>query len=571
MPLMGSLYIGVSGLQTSQNALNTTAHNLSNLESQGYVRQQTLLEDREYHTIGNAGVSAKQTGLGVEYADCRQVRDYFLDLSYREEKGRENFYNVAYETSSEIETLLGEMEGASFNEALGSFWTSIQELQKDPTSSVVQGELVATALQMMERAQAAYQGLMNYQDNLNSRVQTLVDKLNDYGQQIREINDAIKRTEIGVEEANDLRDQRNYILDQMAEICQISYSESTDGVVEVSVEGVPFVARDRVFEMTTEIDDGSGFLTPIWPWNNDAKVYDLNQIVSSDHDTDIGELRGVLVMRGDRRATYTDLSDSTVINGNDYNVYKTGYTDADGVEYMATSRSAIMTTMSEMDRLINSIATTVNDILCGENGVAPKDRYYDYGADEADKLPKEMFVRLGTNDRYKYYGASDLDADHTKEGWYYIDEDTSGAPVDISTMYSVSNLKINPELQKQPTLLSFRTEDKQADQVKADALADAFKSAFGTLNPDGTKEYNYQEYYDAMVSEIGNVGFIYNTLLKSQESTALSLENARQGVIGVSSDEELSNMIKFQNAYNAASRYINAVDAMLAHLIERLA
>ena len=83
MPLMGSLYIGVSGLQTSQNALNSTAHNLSNIETEGYTRQQTLLEDRFYNTIGNASVSAKQSGLGVEYADVRQVRDFFLDQSYR--------------------------------------------------------------------------------------------------------------------------------------------------------------------------------------------------------------------------------------------------------------------------------------------------------------------------------------------------------------------------------------------------------------------------------------------------------------------------------------------------------
>ena len=107
MPLMGSFYVGVSGLQTSQNALNTTAHNLSNIETEGYTRQQTLLEDRFYNTLGNASVSAKQTGLGVQYAEVRQVRDAFLDLSYREETGRKDFYEIAYETSTEIETMLG--------------------------------------------------------------------------------------------------------------------------------------------------------------------------------------------------------------------------------------------------------------------------------------------------------------------------------------------------------------------------------------------------------------------------------------------------------------------------------
>ena len=77
MPLMGSLYIGSSGLQTSQNSLNTTAHNLSNLDTTGFVRQQVLLGDRLYNTIkkGSVSASSQQTGLCVTYEKMRQVRD----------------------------------------------------------------------------------------------------------------------------------------------------------------------------------------------------------------------------------------------------------------------------------------------------------------------------------------------------------------------------------------------------------------------------------------------------------------------------------------------------------------
>lgn len=564
MPLMGSLYIGVSGLQTSQNALNTTAHNLSNIETEGYTRQQTLLEDRHYNTIGNGAVSPKQTGLGVEYAEVRQVRDYFLDLSYREEEGRESFYNTAYETTNEIETLLGELEGASFNAAITNYWTAIQELQKDPTSSVVQGQFVTTALQFLERAQAVYDGLSNFQDNLNKRVVDLVDQINEYGQQIKFYNDQIKRTEIGLEEANDLRDARNYALDKLAGICRIQYSEDIDGVVQVSIEGVPFVCRDRVFEMGTKIDGGTGFYTPDWPWNEHVDVFDLSRPINSEDDTDVGELKSILLMRGDRRANYTDLYTDRMVSGVEYDVYNAGFKDTNGDERIATSKSIILTSQAELDKLVNSVATTVNDILCREQGVAAADRYY---ADKSD-IPVELFERLGTDNRYKYYAADG--GDHPADGWYYIDEDTKYAPVDVGTMYTISNLKINPDLLKEPTILSFLTYDKQADQVKADALAAAFQDTFGTLNPSNNKEYTFTEYYDAMVAQIGNVGFVYNTIVNSQATTVSSLEAARQGVIGVSSNEELSNMIKFQNAYNAASRYINAIDTMLDHLINRL-
>ncbi len=561
MPLMGSFYVGVSGLQTSQNALNTTAHNLSNIETEGYTRQQTLLEDRFYNTLGNASVSAKQTGLGVQYAEVRQVRDAFLDLSYREETGRKDFYEIAYETSTEIETMLGEMEGASFHESMSDYWTAIQELQKDPSSAVVQGQFVATALQFLERAQAVYDGLSAYQDNLNARVTDYVKQINDYGQQIKKLNDAIKKTEIGQEEANDLRDARNLILDKLSGMCNISYQENVDNVVEVQVEGTPFVCRDRVFEMDTKLDESTGFYTPIWPWNDDVEVFDLDRLVNSADDTDVGELKAILIMRGDRRANFTDLMTDRDIGGTTYDVYNQGYVGVDGKERVATRQSVILTMQAELDNLVHSLSSTVNDILCNEQGKAYEDRYY---ANEAD-LPIELFERLGESSRYEYRNGAHGD------GWYYIPEDISNAPVDVSSMYTLSNLKINPDLLKEPTKLSFLTKDKQVDQNKADALAKSFKDPFGTLNPETNKEYNFRDYYDAMVVQVGNTGFIYKTIAESQNSTVVSLENARQAVAGTASNEELSNMIKFQNAYNAASRYINAVDAMLDHLINRLA
>lgn len=91
MSLMSGLFVGATGLQTSQNSLHTTAHNLSNIETPGYVRQQTLHADMTYNNISNASVSKMQIGLGVEYDIVRQVRDEFLDKSYRRETGRSSF------------------------------------------------------------------------------------------------------------------------------------------------------------------------------------------------------------------------------------------------------------------------------------------------------------------------------------------------------------------------------------------------------------------------------------------------------------------------------------------------
>ena len=177
MPLMGSLYIGNSGLQTSQNALNTTAHNMTNADTAGYVRQQVQLGTKVYNTIkvDYSSVSNQQVGLGVNYSKVKQVRDYFLDQTYRRESGRSAFYEVSSGALEEIENLLDELNGESFQESLEGVWTAIQELSKDPSSAVTQGLLVQKSSQFIERAKAVYNGMCDYQDNLNQQIKGKVE------------------------------------------------------------------------------------------------------------------------------------------------------------------------------------------------------------------------------------------------------------------------------------------------------------------------------------------------------------------------------------------------------------
>ena len=93
----GSLYVGASSLQNSQNALNTTANNLANVDTKGYVRQQVLFADRDYLNIGDTANNRQQIGLGLNILDVVHTRDYFLDRYYRTENGRQSFYEASGE------------------------------------------------------------------------------------------------------------------------------------------------------------------------------------------------------------------------------------------------------------------------------------------------------------------------------------------------------------------------------------------------------------------------------------------------------------------------------------------
>ncbi|MBQ7775446.1 MAG: flagellar hook-associated protein FlgK, partial [Lachnospiraceae bacterium] len=325
MPLMGSLYIGSSGLQTSQNALNTTAHNLSNVDTVGYTRQQVQQSNKSYVTlsVNPQSVANQQTGLGVTYSRVKQVRDIFLDMTYRRESGRCNFYQTTSEVMEEVESLLGELNGEAFQTNMTDLWTSVQELVKDPTSSVTQGLLVQRAEEFVERAVNIYEGMTFYQDNLNLQIKQQVEQINEYGNQILKLNEQIRSIEAGgIEHANDFRDTRNDILDELASMVDIKVTEGAFGDVSVQIEGVDFVKGETCYEIMLDQNETTGFYTPFWPQNSTytirdngqrkynidgAEVFDLKREISSDRDTDIGGLKAMLLARGDHHADYTDI------------------------------------------------------------------------------------------------------------------------------------------------------------------------------------------------------------------------------------------------------------------------
>ena len=106
---MGRLSIGVTALQTNQYALNATAHNLTNTQTEGYSRQQVMLTDRSYMKL-TSDYNVNKAGIGVITSEIKQVRDTFADNSYRAETGRQSYYKAQYEAVAEIENYFGKID-----------------------------------------------------------------------------------------------------------------------------------------------------------------------------------------------------------------------------------------------------------------------------------------------------------------------------------------------------------------------------------------------------------------------------------------------------------------------------
>lgn len=631
MGLMTSFGVGVSGLNTAQHSLNATAHNLTNVDTKGYVRQQVVTVDKEYEKTATVR-RMDQTGHGSIIDKVRQLRDRFLDGSYRRESGRQGFYQVQAEAVAEVENLFGELEGTTFQSSMEGLWKSVQELQKEPESVVARTSLVETANTFIERCQNIVTQLKSFRQDINLKIKNTVNRVNEIGTKIDELNNLIRKEEVGGYSANDYRDERNKLLDELGGYVKMDYKEVRDGTVLVTVEGTQFVTEFGINEIGLKTtDDGLNLHTPVWNFdiNDDGEpreVFNFDVPPTSAADTDIGSLKGLLLSRG-RQGRYTDIPVKPRAED-----YEDGEQDEYYIEAMRSFEEAkinynnkiapslLTNTEAQFDQLIHGLTTMINDILSPNltatwtDGGEPVWRNSEGKILEGDEIPP---VDINDLDEYKI---EEKDALGRPTGRYKVTIlDTKNAPVSSDSsktagsalferksmprykeldlemngkkvmlfnsedydpanegskysIYSMGELEVNRNIKDNVSLipLSYNTNTGDYSMDIAAKLNKAWDEKFAVLNPNTLTKNTFLEYYTSFTSEIANTGHTMKALAKSQEVTKTSVDNQRQQVLGASSDEELTHMIKFQQAFNAASRYITVIDEMLEHVVTRL-
>ncbi len=259
---MSGLYVGLSGLQTSSNSLNTTANNLSNVNTEGYVRQQVVNKDLSYNYVTTPSqLTTGQRGLGVTIASVNHVRDIFLDQAYRKENGRQGFYEKLYDAVYEIETQMGDVEGIQgikYQSAIADMYEAVNEVAKTPGDQVARSALAQCAAEFIDKSLSIYNGLANYQKTVDKEMLNTINRINEIGHELLDLNQRISKIETGgFETAADLRDARDVLLD------------------ELSLQKI----------------EGSDFYEPVWAHMNNNPLYYVDGTISTERNTDIGSLK----------------------------------------------------------------------------------------------------------------------------------------------------------------------------------------------------------------------------------------------------------------------------------------
>ena len=639
---MAGLFIGTTGLKTAQTALNTTAHNLSNINTSGYTRQQVTFSDTQYVRVNTSDkVSSPDYGLGVAVSEVRRIRDQFIDQAYRNENSRLGFYESQYKAIEEIEDQFGEMQGVTYESYLINLYNSVNELAKNPTSTVARSSLIQNATAFIEKSENVYKGLKDYQTTLNTQVKNMVDSINKLGDKIYTLNKKISKIEsTGIEDANDLRDERDAAIDELSKYIDITYYENDSKEVVISAEGIPFITMGELAKMDTRVVKGTNLVIPTWP-GYERDVYDLSTEASNVDDTDKGELKGLLIARGNMVVDYTVVPEAP--SSSDYDMStadgRAAYQEAYNKYYKAQEYyntniepSAILSAMAGFDKLVNGIVEKINNILCPEKSEVRNNPYmapdgteiqadiYTYnsvsqqvlfdrygrevtGTDNGDgtysfSSGEKLYMSFGGAevpvDSYTY---SMLDMDKTGYGMdddktvgtelfsrkgtdrYIKTTDDSGKTIyirnnlnetDYESLYKLGNLQINPEAAQNVGKIPLSTVQGKEDFDRAKELVDAWDEKFASLNPDTYAKSDFMTFYNNFIGEYATLGKALGNYVSNQTTMVDGYDNQRLQSEGVSSDEELEKMIKYQQAYNAASRYVNVVNQMLEHLVTSL-
>ncbi|MEA4845811.1 MAG: flagellar hook-associated protein FlgK, partial [Clostridiaceae bacterium] len=262
------LSIGVSAIFANQRALDITGHNISNVNTAGYTRQIVSNSASFYQRLGQSGNGKlMQVGYGVDVQEIRQYRDEFLDNKYKKENTSLGYWNTRYSSISELETIFSDNSEDGLQSVMNDFWNSWEQLSK-PTGGLTARSMVKeNAIAFVETVKNMDQLLVNFRKSKDKEIIENVGKINSIAEELASLNLEIKKIEAHGVVANDLRDQRNYLIDELTGLAKIQVTEGDS--VNVSIEGRMLVEGSRYEKIKTVPDTAnSGYVQLVWESDN---------------------------------------------------------------------------------------------------------------------------------------------------------------------------------------------------------------------------------------------------------------------------------------------------------------
>jgi len=531
----------ISGLSAQQAVIAATANNIANVSTPGYSRRIVNLETRNV----NSGSSELNVGDGVNVAGITRMVNAYLERTLKETLSSEAGYEIQSEALNRIQTLFSlDGETQTIGGAMTQFFTAVNDLAVDPSSIELRANVIQRAEDLVSIIQTTYNTIAKVQTECDQRVGIEVDEVNSITAQIASLNATITAREGGSGQvAADERDNREALLNKLAEKIGFNSIELPDGSVTVTLSnGFALVSGSvsRNLSFTHDPSFSSGTL----PQSLDGGV--LGYVVY-DYDPGAGN-------------AHVDLTEGIMNNGGVLGGLLTvrGYADPSNTSpFQATG--PLVEIAQRVEAVTRTLLTSVNKSYLGPS-------------DEDTTTPAFFNPSSGDLDGNSpdIYGLFDIDYTGVK------DVNGNGLPDDLGLMtaqnYS-SILKLNftdprrlaaaIDTNAASGSKSFAPGDGRNMQNLADLQNQDLTFAAGSFSLTGT----FGEAYNEAVVKVGGLTASAQGNYDNADKYLQTVRGQRDEVSAVSLDEEFSNLIKYQRAYQASARLIRIADQLLEQLV----
>ncbi len=600
------LNIAASGLRASNAALNTTANNIANAQTDGYSRQQVSQQAsnalRTFTTYGCAGA-------GVDTIAIERVRDSFYDVKYWNNNCKYGEYEAKSYYARTVEDYFEDDGITGFTSVFNKMSNALQSVVSNASSDSSKKEFISAAKALTDYFNNMYGNLQELQEDINLEIKQNTDQINSIAEKIATLNKQINVIELSGAKANELRDQREKLVDELSEIVDVDITEypirdsnnperetgATRYVVQIAGGQTLVDANDyntlsytaRSSEEKVNQTDIDGLYEIVWSNGNEfsltnaameGKLKGLIQFRDGNNGANFnGKLAGVQ----DATVTISGKTQIQVTVNSDYlkNMQEATLSDTGGVinigntifyyeswEYDRTTQTYTFT-MNDKKNDVDVTAALVGKEVKTQEAIKYQGIPYYMEqmnawirgfADKVNEIFKAGYNANGGKGCILFTG------NIPAGGQYKADELLAN---DGNGLYEITagNFAINQDLIADASLLGSRRDVsngvEECDQIKEMIELLNSKEKFSFRNGSA------RELLESILSDVALNASNANTFSTTYKGLQTAIGNQRTSVSGVDEDEEAVSLVKYQNAYTLSSKMIQTLTEIYDQLI----
>ncbi|KGE73563.1 flagellar hook-associated protein FlgK [Spirochaeta lutea] len=613
--------IGKRSLLTHNQGLQTIGHNLSNASTQGYSRQRVELGtvDPLYRPQLNRAMTPGQIGQGVETTRISRVKDMLLEGRIVANAADEGYWSQRDKYVLQLEQIYNEPSESSVRNLMDKFWDGWQELSIYPEQMSARQQVAQRGEALAEGIQNRYNSLNQLRSVLNDEVHVEVSRINTLTDQISDLNAEIAKVQAEGDEPNDLLDKRDLLVEELSGIIPVTIETKDPDEYSIYTNGIHLVqgAISRTFSTQTD-PQNDGYSMVVWAdsgaefrpesgslgahielrdqdicqeiQNLDNLAVNMADIVNEVHSVGFGingrtgeEFFEHHPMVTNTQGNYDRSGDGVVDSSYIFRIGGTNQLTAQdqiGLEgtISLSGPNGLVEVPYRSDDTVQDVLVRINN--SGAEVVARLDfqnKLTLKGAPSQNKDNPDFVIREVSDSGQFLAGYAGLLLESGDAGAYRWDQPDAitslraGADFAVAPLSHASAwLSVNPEILEDPASIATSLAVQNRPGDVGDGRV-ALEIASIRNSPVMVGQIStFDDYFADSVASVGLKGQQAQSALRTQEAIMKDLRDLRSSISGVSIDEELAQMIKFQHGYNAAARFVTKIDQMLETIINRL-